>query len=335
LKARNQPEALLAVVGAINWDVAIFEERFPRPGEEVPVRLVEEYPGGKGANVAVAAARVLGAGKVCIVGALGDDEVSEKQLSSLRAEGVLTDGVVSLKGRPSGRAHIIVDGHGMKTIHTHFGANGDLTPRHLTEGGGAKAIQRCSMLLVIDPPTAVARAAVGLARRQHSRVVYCPGVRVRDGLEETQGLIRASEVLVLDSSELRSLGKTEDEESALRTLGTAFPKVTVVTTLGARGCVVARGGVNARVEGVDLGRLGLEAVNSTGSGDAFLGVLASYLLMGRPMMEAAAWANLAGALKATRYETRGSPDAAELEASMKSLESVTRRRLGSRVSTAS
>ncbi len=124
-------------------------------------------------------------------------------------------------------------------------------------------------------------------------------------------------------------------ESSIARLRRSFPDLTVVATLGQRGCMVARRGVTSRVEGVDLRKLGLKSVNSTGSGDAFLGVFVSYVLKGRSTIEAVAWANLAGALKATRYETRGSPRRDKLEARMRSLEQFTRQPLGSRANRAS
>src|SRR5207247_5555412 len=80
---------LLTVLGAINWDTSIFEDRFAKQGEEVPVNRVEEFSGGKGANVAVAAARILGKQHVSFVGAIGKDEVSRKQLAELLREGVV------------------------------------------------------------------------------------------------------------------------------------------------------------------------------------------------------------------------------------------------------
>src|SRR5436853_7347743 len=93
----------------------------------------------------------------------------------------------------------------------------------------------------------------------------------------------------------------------MRMLTTTHPFLTLVATLGERGCAVTGEGVMTRVEGVDVASLGKKVVNTTGCGDAFLGVFASYLLLDFPILEAAKRANLAGALKATRYETGGSP----------------------------
>ena len=98
--------------------------------------------------------------------------------------------------------------------------------------------------------------------------------------------------------------------------------------------MVAKDGMTTNVSGVDLSLLGKRAVNSTGSGDAFLGTFASYVFMGRDPLEAVNFANLAGALKATRYETRGSPTRGELESTMGRLNSIRRTRQGSPASRA-
>ena len=98
----------------------------------------------------------------------------------------------------------------------------------------------------------------------------------------------------------------------------------VVATSGKGGCLVAAKGRTTRLRGIDLSALKMKAVNSTGSGDSFLGVLASCLNTGSGVAEAAKWANLAGALKATRYETRGSPTRSRLQAVMGRLEGMGR-----------
>jgi ribokinase len=279
--------------------------------------------------VAVAAARLLGPGRVALIGALGDDEVAGMQSVELRGEGVSTEGLAVLKGRRSGRAYIIVDGEGRKTIHTHFGANEEIQPTHLSGRGASGAISRSSMVVVMDAPTPVGARAARMAAERKARVIYSPGVRAAEGLQSLDETIRLSEALVLDSNELKNVCGTGDVYAAIEKLRRRFPEVTVVATLGQAGCVVARDGVTSRIEGVSLAKLGLRAVNSTGSGDAFLGAFASYLLMGRSPTEAVSWANLAGALKATRYETRGSPSRRELESRMRSLEALRRLPRGS------
>lgn len=316
------------MIGAINWDVSIFEERFARPGEEVPVRQVEEFSGGKGANVAVACARILGRGRVQFIGALGDDDVARRQLSCLRDEGVLTEGVATVRGVRSGRAFIVVDANGRKTIHTHFGANDEITPEHISGERVARALERTRMLIVMDAPTAVAFAAARIAKGRGSRILYSPGVRAMEGARALERLVQLADFAVFDSHEIGNLYQGGDEKAALGRFADAHPRLTSLVTLGQRGCMIARDGITSTIEGVDLSLLGKRAVNSTGSGDAFLGVFASYLLSGRSALDAAIWANLAGALKATRYETRGSPTRHELESAMARLEKVRHSRLG-------
>ena len=185
------------------------------------------------------------------------------------------------------------------------------------------------MTVVMDAPTKVAAEAARLAARAGSKVLCNPGVRTRDGLGSLDGIIRRVNTLVLDSNELRNLCRTADVHSAVDRLRRNYPSETIVATLGPAGCLVADGGAKTKVKGVNLAKLGLRAVNSTGSGDAFLGVYSSYTLMGRSPAEAALLANLAGALKATRYETQGSPTRSELESRMQALSKLRRSRQGS------
>ena len=309
----------LTVMGAINWDTSIFEDSFAGLGEQVQARNVEEFSGGKGANVAVAAARLLGKGKAAIVGALGSDDLSKRQVRELKKEGVVTDGLVKIQGSASGRAYILVNREGKKSIHSLFGANGLIQPSHLALPGPKGVLARTSMLVVVDSPTDVAVAATETSKRVGARIIYSPGVRVREGRESLAGMMSAADILVLDKAELARLGGRTNPAEASESLRQASPTMTVVATSGKGGCVVAGAGRTTRLSGVDLSLLGMKAVNSTGSGDSFLGVLASYVSKGAGVVEAAKWANLAGALKATRYETRGSPTKALLEATMKKL----------------
>jgi ribokinase len=313
---------LLTVIGAINWDVSIFEDSFAGLGEEVPVRDVEEFSGGKGANVAVAAARTLGPGKAAFIGALGADEVAVRQLRELKGEGVVTEGVVTIEGASSGRAYVLVNREGRKSIHTYFGANALIRPSHLEVAGPAGVLRRTATLVVMDTPTEVALAAIRKTRRSGLIAIYSPGVRVREGREALAGVIAEVDFLVLDKAELVRLGGNKDAARAAELLQRAFPELTVVTTYGKQGCLVMSRRATMRLGGVDLSVLGMKAVNSTGSGDSFLGVFASYLSSGCSAVEAAKWANLAGALKATRRETRGSPTKVTLRATMKRLDTL-------------
>src|SRR5207245_9361342 len=115
-------------------------------------------------------------GKVAFGGALGKDDVSRKQLAELRREGVLTEGVAKLKGCQSGRAYIVVDGAGKKTIHTHFGANEKMTVKHLKGPRVLRTVEDPRMNVVMDAPTEIGRRAVELARGGGKTVVCGPAV---------------------------------------------------------------------------------------------------------------------------------------------------------------
>ena len=325
---RNPANPTIAVLGAINWDTTIFEGRFAGSGEEVPVQKVEGWPGGKGANAAVAASRLLGEGKAAFVGALGDDELAAPLRLSLRSEGVLTDGLVTVNGAKSGRAFIVVDGSGAKQIHTLFGANDLLAPRHLQLPGVSGVLSASTAVIIMDVPLPVAVDAAEVGRRAGSRVFYSPGSRVDDGgpLWEAIGL---ADELVVDRSELLRLTSEARPRLALSTLAERFPNLVIVATLGSNGCLLARGRTVHSVAPFRLEALGLRPVNSTGSGDAFLAAYACFSLLGEPPQEAARWGNLAGALKAASGETRGSPTRGSLESAMVKSEGVRGRQLAS------
>lgn len=312
-KSGSKPRkgGLLTVLGNINWDVSIFEDSFARLDQQSIVRNVEEYSGGKGANVAVAAARLLGPRRVAFIGALGSDELANRQVRELKKEGVVTDGIVIIEGSRSGMAYILVNRQGRKSIHSHFGANALIRPKHLEMVGPAVVLSRTSMLVVMDAPTDVAVAAAKVMRAG-ARLIYSPGVRSKEGREGLREVLDKANVLVVDKTELTRLSTTTDAVHASELLQRGRRGMTLVATSGKGGCLVMSDGRATRIPGVDLSLLGMKAVNSTGSGDSFLGVFASYLSWGSNPVEAARWANIAGALKATKYETRGSPTKTEL-----------------------
>ena len=319
---------LVTVLGAMNWDTTLFEADFPAPGEEVPVVRMEEGPGGKGANAAVAAARILGKGEVAFVGAVGDDGAGKALSDSLDAEGVSTEGVVTVRGTRSGAAHIIVDRSGRKTIHTCFGANDGLDPAHLKSPGPRRALSSASTVVLMDVPTPAAVAAAKMAKEAGARLVYSPGVRCGQGVGPLSKVLGAADEAVFDRSELLKLRPSQSPRAALLSLAGDFPGLTVVATLGSSGCLIGSGGSAEAVPPFSLESLGLKAVNSTGSGDAFLAAYVCYSDLGRPRKDAARWGNLAGALKATSDETRGSPTRRVLESRMAELSEVTGRPRG-------
>jgi ribokinase len=196
----------LTVVGSINLDLVAQSERLPRPGETVSGARFSRVPGGKGANQAVAAAR-LGA-EVRLVGCVGRDELTEEALRGLRDAGVGEDWLV--KDAPTGVALVTVDGAGETTIVVAPGANAELRPEDLELDGDEAVL--CQQEI---PAETVARAAE-LAPR-----FFLNAAPAREGAP-------AAELTIVNRLELEALG----ERSGL-----------VCLTLGAEGAVLLEDGV--------------------------------------------------------------------------------------------
>lgn len=303
----------LLVIGALNWDVNLFVKRLARSGEEVVVEKIQRVPGGKGGNVSVAASRILGPNRVGLMACLGRDEVGKKQISILKEEGVDTTAVQVLDRVESGQAYISVDAKGMNVIETHFGANAGLNRDHIMKPTVQSILASCSMLVVIDPPRHVAGKILAEGRRLRRGVLWHPGVLTRFGMHTFEREMEDLDYLVLNEPEaLRFTGAHKLKES-LALMSKLAPKTKILITLGKKGAAFYAKEKLSRVKSVNLEKLGRKVVNTTGSGDAFVGAFTACRVLGREDMEAIRYANMAGALKACRMETRGSPTRKELE----------------------
>ncbi len=303
----------LLVTGALNWDINLFVKRLPRSGEEVVVDRIERVPGGKGGNVSVAAARILGPGRVALMACLGRDEVGSRQVSILKEEGVDPSAVQLLEGVESGQAYITVDSEGTNAIETHFGANARLTQDIIQKPSVQSVLKSCSMMVVIDPPKSVAGKILAEGRRLDRSVLWHPGVLTRFGISEFQGDMEGVDYLVLNEIEARAFTNAKSLKQSLAQIHKAAPRARILVTLGKRGAAFYENGRVSREESIILDKLGRKVVNTTGCGDAFVGAFAAYKVLGEKDANAFRYANMAGALKAGRTETRGSPGRQELE----------------------
>lgn len=266
----------VVVAGAVNLDLTVVAPRLPGPGETVVGGGARRAGGGKGANAAVAAARA--GARVVLVGAVGDDATGEAALAELRAAGVDTAHVAVLDGEATGVALIVVDAAGENQIAVGAGANarvGGLPPGVL-DGAGCVLV---STEIPDDAVTAAVRAAVAAG-------VPC----VLDPAPVTDAvatLLDAGAVLTPNRGELAALAAhlpgadPDDVPGAARALHerTGAP---VVVTLGERGALVVDGpGAPAHVSAPPV-----RAVDTTGAGDVFTGVLAARLADGVPLRDA-------------------------------------------------
>ncbi|WP_030170935.1 ribokinase [Streptomyces sp. NRRL S-813] len=294
----------LLVVGSANADLVIGVERRPAAGETVLGSDLAVHPGGKGANQAVAAAR-LGA-RTALLARVGDDAHGRLLLDSQRAAGVDPVGVL-VGGAPTGVALITVDPSGDNSIVVSPGANGRLTPEDVQAAAGLLRASRVVSAQLEIPLETVVEAVRNLA--PGSRFVLNPSPP-RPLPEE---LLRACDPLIVNEHEAKViLGGEEAGDSPedwARALLAHGPH-SVVVTLGAQGALVASAEGATRVPSVKV-----EAVDTTGAGDAFTAALAWRLGAGASLAEAAAYAARVGAAAVTKRGAQESyPTAQEVDA---------------------
>ncbi|MCH0571074.1 ribokinase [Streptomyces sp. MUM 136J] len=294
----------LLVVGSANADLVIGVERRPGAGETVLGSELAVHPGGKGANQAVAAAR-LGA-DTALLARVGDDAHGRLLLSSLRAAGVDTVGVL-VGGAPTGVALITVDPSGDNSIVVSPGANARLAPEDIRAAGSLFHASRVVSAQLEIPLETVVEVVRSLA--PGSRLVLNPS----PPRPLPREVLDACDPLIVNEHEARVvLGDacvSELPEDWARLLLAKGPR-SVVVTLGARGALVASASGVFRVASVEV-----EAVDTTGAGDAFTAALAFRLATGADLPEAAAYAARVGAAAVTKRGAQESyPTAGEVDA---------------------
>ena len=304
----------LICCGAINWDINLFMERLPRTGEEVPVREIQRVSGGTAANVSVAAARLLGPGRVAFIGALGEDPIAEQQIRILGEEGVDFSGVLIVPGEESGQAYISIGADGANEIHTYFGANLRITAKHFRDRERLDLIRQASVCVIMDPPLEAAEALAAACREHGVAVMWDPGVYAEHGLETLLRTLRNTDYFILNHLEYENLLGTSDPKQVMERLDEHVRGVKAIIKHGAKGSTICLDSTGATVsmDAVPLEELGLRVVNTVGCGDAFIGGFASAKVEGLDDIEALRQASVAGSFKATRKETRGGPTAEEL-----------------------
>jgi ribokinase len=275
---------VIAVVGSINLDLIVSVERHPAPGETVIGGDCRQLPGGKGANQAVAAARLGSA--VAMVGRVGDDAQGAWLRGALAGDRVDVTQVRVDRDAPTGMALIAVDATGENTIVVSPGANARVSARDVAKAGELVS-EADVVLLQHEVPSEAVAAAIAAAG---GLVVLNPA--------PARGLAGPVDVLVPNRGELEALaGGSGDPLMLARSVAGARA---VVVTLGADGAVVVEG---ERFERVPAPRV--KVVDTTGAGDAFCGALAQALAEGAQLVEAARWAVRVAAVSVTRHGAQG------------------------------
>ncbi len=296
------------VVGSINRDIVAYVDKIPAPGETVSGKASAQFPGGKGANQAVAASRLSAAGAaVAMVGNVGDDGFGHDMRAFLASERIDVSQVAILEGTPTGIALINVDPSGENAIAVAPGAN------HVWTSGLPRLPLTARDIVVcqLEVPVAITAAAFEAAKTARATTIFNPSPI----MPLPHGILAATEILVVNEHEaaaLLDLSLTDVDDrrliSAARSLLERGPRA-VVVTLGASGVLVVEADGRAqRLPGQHV-----KAIDTTGAGDCFAGALVAALMRDAPLAEAASFANRAAAISVTRKGAAASyPMLAEL-----------------------
>ena len=306
----DEAEAKLSilVVGSINMDLVLRVSRMPHPGESLIGETYHHIPGGKGANQAVAAAR-LGAA-VTLAGKVGKDVNGMKLREHLDAQGITTRCVVSDGKSQTGLAVITLETSGQNSIIVFPGANMDIRKdelQHAFAGGHYDAV-----MLQLEIPQEIVIECCNLARVAGIPVVLDAGPAQAFPLEQVRGIAiltpNETETLALTGMEVRTLDDAARAASLLLARAQAHA---VVMKLGEKGALLR----TAEGASEHFPARSVEVVDTTAAGDAFTAAMSIRYLQTGNLREAIPYGNLVGALTVTRLGAQPSlPTASEVEA---------------------
>lgn len=299
----------IVVVGSINLDLVAATQRIPIAGETVAGLSFRTFPGGKGANQAVAAARL--DGSVSMIGRLGVDAFGVQLRESLEESGVNTEAVDVVPGTSSGVALITTDPQGENAITVVAGANAHLSPADLD--ANISLIRSAGILLTqLEIPLETVEYLAAIAARERIPLMVDPAparflspslLKSVDWLTPNE-----TETCILFGRGPQELSEDWIEEAADELLDCGSRNV--ILKLGDRGCYVALSDGTRQL----VPAYAVKAVDTTAAGDAFNGAFAVALMNGRDPLESASWASAVAAISVTRPGAQTSmPAAAEVD----------------------
>jgi ribokinase len=287
----------ITVIGSINMDLVTSTTQIPKVGETVLGQSFHSIPGGKGANQAVAAARL--GGDVTMIGAVGDDSFGRTLVDHLTHQGINTKNIIEVKDVSSGIASIILSAADNSIIVVP-GANNSITPEIIEKH---EDIIRASsiLLLQLEIPLESVIRAIELAKKHGVLTILNPAPiqKLPKNLLEMVDFVTPNE----HEQELL-FASVEGTEQDLAEL-----KEKCIVTKGSKGVVIYKNGKK-----VDIPSVQVEAVDTTGAGDSFNGALAYALCEGLEIVEACRFANVVGAISVTKLGAQtGMPTKKEVE----------------------
>jgi ribokinase len=300
----------IVVIGSLHMDLTVKTEKIPRIGETVLGRQFKMSPGGKGANQAVAAAK-LGA-DVTLVGRVGADIFGREACKNARVNGIDTKYIVEDKETATGVALIVVDEKGNNIIAVASGADFRCCREDIDRA--EKTIKSSDAVLIqLEIPLSVVEHAVDMAFREDVKVILNPSPAHQLPIE----LLRRVHVLTPNEKEAELLSGCK--VTSIKTAKNAAKKIresgveNVIITLGKNGAVMSTEEETVHVRGIEV-----NAIDTTGAGDAFCGTLAVTISSGKGLKEALMYSNCAGALATTKMGAQEAlPTTSELESFMR------------------
>tara|TARA_R110002110_G_scaffold10383_7_gene51012 strand:+ start:3142 stop:4068 length:927 start_codon:yes stop_codon:yes gene_type:complete len=301
---------MIHVFGSINLDLVFTPPHLPAPGETVLSDRFQAFPGGKGANQAVAAARA--GGEVKMIGCVGRDDFATLPLTSFTKAGVDISAVERVEA-PTGCATISVAPDGQNQIIVASGANRlvraeQLRPADLHQGD--------ILMLQMEVDYPEIWKAVDIAARNGLRILLnnAPAGPIPDAVLPKLSLLLVNEIEAIQAAKERNL-PADDPLAAATALNRSYG-VGLIVTLGADGAVAITGDGGIRVPAPKV-----EVIDTVGAGDAFCGALAAALADSKALPEALAFASAAGGLACRRHGAQAGlatkSEITELAASLK------------------
>lgn len=288
----------IVVLGSCNTDMVVKSSRLPVPGETILGGTFMMNPGGKGANQAVAAARL--GGNVTFVAKTGNDLFGRQSIELYNDENINTDFISSDPDLPSGVALITVDGSGENCIVVASGANGSLSPADVKDA--EKEITSANILLMqLEVPVETVEYAAKMAKQKGVKVILNPA----PAQSLSNDLLSNIYMMIPNETEAEIISgiKVTDVESAKKAADIICSKGVdiVVITMGSAGALLKEGN-----EYHQIPALKVKAVDTTAAGDTFCGAISVALSEGKSLVDAIKFANQCGAVTVTRMGAQAS-----------------------------
>jgi ribokinase len=285
---------IIVVVGSLNMDLVVRLPKIPKPGETLLGGVFNTYPGGKGANQAVAASRL--GGQVTMIGCVGDDSFGRELIENLSNEGVDTNHILVQPNVSSGVALIQVDDLAQNSIAVASGANYYLTSKCVEKA--MLAIDKIDIVVMpLETPLESIYAAARVAKERGAKVILnpAPAQLLKNDLLQMVDYLIPNEYEIATMTEISCQNST-DLHKAANTLISKGAK-NLIVTLGNKGSLIFSEKSN---EKTTIPAWKVQAVDTTAAGDCFIGALAIGLSEGKSLKDAAAFASAAAAISVTR-----------------------------------